>query len=425
MASPPIFISKLDARCPSSAMFAVVDESNQIIACHSLKDDADRDASNRMSGYRVAAGLGVPQDIPTPTAAIGQAYSAPMQGGSVGGGAQPGAVLTPDQGGPSVSAGMDTTQGPGGWTTGYQPGAQFIGSGRPGPSQNTVYGAGGGAMGSGRGLALPDVETRRSGLSWPMQDLEIRSTRSGMRFDGYAAIFDEPSLPMGPAGRQFVETIRPGAFTRSLQTDRDIRMFLNHDPGKLLATRKAGTLELAEDRRGLHVGADLPDTTAGRDLAALLERRDVDSMSFTFKKVRDAWENAETRSLEEVKLFEVSPMTEWAAYPQTTASARSLRQTATRLITEGVKRAYSQSAQDAAQGASILSSLLYLLSAESDEPEQVAQIQSSIDALTSWLASERAEIDTPDDQTMGDAMMRRLPTNVARARLALLTRVPV
>ena len=93
---------------------------------------------------------------------------------------------------------------------------------------------------------------------------------------------------------------------------------LFRSPGQLLATRKAGTLRLSEDSRGLLVDADLPNTTAGRDVAELVRRGDISSMSFTFKKVRDSWtDGGARRSLDEVKLFEVSPMTEWEAYTAT------------------------------------------------------------------------------------------------------------
>ena len=75
-------------------------------------------------------------------------------------------------------------------------------------------------------------------------------------------------------------------------------------------------------------------------------------------------------------------------------SAETLRIVAAR--TEPT-RAYSEAASDAAMGAGALGTLLYLLSCEADEPEQVAMIQCSIDALTEWLTAERAEVGTPDD----------------------------
>jgi hypothetical protein len=59
----------------------------------------------------------------------------------------------------------------------------------------------------------------------------------------------------------------------------------------------------------------------------LLERRDVDSMSFGFQvtSTGDQWsDDGKERILTEVRLFEVSPVTAWPAYPQTSAFVRSL-----------------------------------------------------------------------------------------------------
>jgi hypothetical protein len=60
-------------------------------------------------------------------------------------------------------------------------------------------------------------------------------------------------------------------------------------------------------------------------------------------------------------------------------------------------RAYSEAASDAAMGAGALGTLLYILGAECDEPDQVAMIQASIDSLVEWLNAERAEVGTPGE----------------------------
>ena len=74
---------------------------------------------------------------------------------------------------------------------------------------------------------------------------------------------------------------------------------------------------------------------------------------------------------------------------------------------EGTKSGvrYDPSATDAATGAGILGSILYLIDRESDEPDQVAQLQTAADSLTEWIASERAEIGDEEDVSMVDAAM--------------------
>lgn len=167
---------------------------------------------------------------------------------------------------------------------------------------------------------MTEIERRVTSETWTLPDLDLRVESDGFRFSGYAAVFDSPSEPL-----PYVERIRPGAFTKSLGERRDIRMFVNHDSGALLGSRKAGTLRLTEDERGLKVEADLnPNTTTGRDMAAHLARGDVYSMSFGFQAVRDSWVDDNNRELIEARLWEVSPVTGWPAYPDTAATVRHL-----------------------------------------------------------------------------------------------------
>ena len=100
-----------------------------------------------------------------------------------------------------------------------------------------------------------------------------RAGGAGRRFSGYAATFDSDSEPL-----PFIERIAPGAFTRSLASGFNAKLYVDHDTGRLLATTRAGTLRLTEDARGLRVDADLPDTSDGRDLAeAACDFRDATS----------------------------------------------------------------------------------------------------------------------------------------------------
>lgn len=65
---------------------------------------------------------------------------------------------------------------------------------------------------------------------------------------------------------------------------------------------------------------------------------------------------------------------------------------------------YSSSADDASQGAYIISQLLNLMSEESDEPDELPILQVAFAALTQWLQIEVAEIGTPEDEDESSAM---------------------
>jgi phage head maturation protease len=73
------------------------------------------------------------------------------------------------------------------------------------------------------------------------------------------------------------------------------------------------------------VDADLPDNEWGHPVRDAVVRGDIDSMSFGFNVVKDEWnEKRSERRITEAKLWEVSPVTSWPAYPATSAGVRAL-----------------------------------------------------------------------------------------------------
>jgi HK97 family phage prohead protease len=169
------------------------------------------------------------------------------------------------------------------------------------------------------GATLSKIETRVF-----LNDFEVRETSEGMTLTGYAARFNQPSEPL-----PFTERIAPGAFKRSLRAKNDIKLLWNHDSSMVLGSTRAGTLRLFEDDMGLRVEAVLPDTTAGRDAKVLIQRGDVTGFSFGFTVPAngDSWNTDGTeRTLNSVRLLEVSTGVAFPAYPSTngTAMVRSL-----------------------------------------------------------------------------------------------------
>jgi HK97 family phage prohead protease len=158
--------------------------------------------------------------------------------------------------------------------------------------------------------------------SWDPDEAEVRSVGDGMTFTGYAARFNSKSEYLG-----FYETIEPGAFTRTLKARNEIKAFVNHDTNMVIGSTRAGTLRLTQDEKGLLAEIDLPDTSYGRDLSISVKRGDASGMSFGFNvpKGGDTWsEDGQQRTLREVALMEVSPVTGFPAYKSTSASVRSI-----------------------------------------------------------------------------------------------------
>jgi HK97 family phage prohead protease len=168
--------------------------------------------------------------------------------------------------------------------------------------------------------------------TFTVRDVEARQAEDGtMTLRGYAAVFNDASVPL-----PFIETIAPGAFRKTLSETPDVRLLINHE-GLPLARTKNGTLTLTEDDRGLYMDAQIADTNEGRDLYKLVERGDVDQMSFAFRVIRQKWsEDRTTRTLTEVSLADgdVSVVT-YPAYPTTTVEAREALRTAIEAIKEG------------------------------------------------------------------------------------------
>lgn len=140
---------------------------------------------------------------------------------------------------------------------------------------------------------------------------------------GYAAVFNSRSLDLGG----FIEYVRPGAFTNSLKEGRDVVALVEHEMRDLVGRRKAGTLALEEDDRGLKVDITPLDTQVGRDLMTNVRAGNLDAMSFGFYTRKDTWDVGKTpaiRELLEVELFDVSVVA-FPAYPKTEVGVRSLR----------------------------------------------------------------------------------------------------
>jgi HK97 family phage prohead protease len=148
--------------------------------------------------------------------------------------------------------------------------------------------------------------------------LELKAARSDPRgLEGHAAVFGVDTR-LG----DFVETIRAGAFTATLAGGADVVALIDHDPSRILGRTRSGTLQLREDARGLAFRIELPDTQAARDLLALADRGDLGGMSIGFVAREENW-TGNRRELRAVELREVSVISAWPAYPQTSVEARA------------------------------------------------------------------------------------------------------
>lgn len=171
---------------------------------------------------------------------------------------------------------------------------------------------------------LPSYEVRSITTEIRLEELEAGKAR----IRGYAAVFNSPSQILVAGGKEFVETIKPGAFSRAL-AEADVRGLFNHDANLLLGRRLAGTMQLTEDSRGLAYVIDPPANSVGQNVIEWLRRGDVTGSSFSFSVVADRWAKDDTgrqvRELMDVHLYDVGPVT-FPAYLEASAAYRSLEQ---------------------------------------------------------------------------------------------------
>jgi HK97 family phage prohead protease len=182
-----------------------------------------------------------------------------------------------------------------------------------------------------RSVQSQDVEVRhagwvsreRDGRSVAYTNLELRALEDKNTLIGYAAVFDSPSEPM-----PFIEYVRRGAFSKTLNDGADVRLLIDHE-GVPLARTKSGTLALEEDERGLRVEAELdPANPDAMRVLSAMRRGDLSQMSFAFRTVKDSYNSDRSvRELKEVQLFDVSIVT-FPAYEETVAELRSRNETA-------------------------------------------------------------------------------------------------
>jgi HK97 family phage prohead protease len=101
------------------------------------------------------------------------------------------------------------------------------------------------------------------------------------------------------------------AFAEALRGS-DVYAFVSHDTGRILGHEKAGTVRLSMVPEGLAYEIDLPDTTDGRDTATLVERGDLNSMSFgvvpgKYTTSTQA-DGKQLRTYQSCSLFDISPV---------------------------------------------------------------------------------------------------------------------
>jgi hypothetical protein len=199
-----------------------------------------------------------------------------------------------------------------------------------------------------------DIETRGT-----LKATEVRASKAAGKFEltGRCASYNTPTKINGPSGA-FLEQVAPGAFSRSLRENADVKATFNHSPDHILGRTKSGTLKLQDSKEGLLFRCILdPTNSMHRDVHASVSRGDHSECSFAFKVPPggDSWDTPQDengraiprRTLKDVDLIDVAPAVTYPAYggDATQVSARAAAQQ----VTTGPPAALLQAASDAAR----------------------------------------------------------------------------
>lgn len=126
---------------------------------------------------------------------------------------------------------------------------------------------------------------------------EIKSI-SGRKFEGYGSVFGNRDL----GG----DIVLPGAFAKTLAEHKKAGtmplMYWMHQPDQVPGVWE----DMGEDKDGLYVRGELVDTTLGRDVRTLLEKKAVRGLSMGYQAHDVDWDRDGNRLLKQVSLLEVS-----------------------------------------------------------------------------------------------------------------------
>ena len=174
-----------------------------------------------------------------------------------------------------------------------------------------------------RNTILKEMDRQTENRSFTFSAVEQRNDddKDTLLFTGYASVFNKGYGVRDQRG-QYTETIKPGAFKKTLNEQDDVRFLVNHD-GIPLARTSSGTLELEEDDYGLFVRAELDQSNPTvAEIASAMKRGDLNEMSFAFAAIRDDFDaREENREVTEARLFDVSVVT----YPANPWAGAKLR----------------------------------------------------------------------------------------------------
>jgi len=134
--------------------------------------------------------------------------------------------------------------------------------------------------------------------------IEIRN--DSVLLDGYVNAVERRSKMLSSPRGKFQEVVAEHTFEKALQKNDNVKVLLNHDEKRELASQKQHNVNLFEDNIGLRAQITVTDP----DVIKKAQNNELRGFSFGFNKIDDSWEDTgkgyELRTLKDIDLREVS-----------------------------------------------------------------------------------------------------------------------
>ena len=158
--------------------------------------------------------------------------------------------------------------------------------------------------------------------------MKVEVREDSIQISGYVNAIERYSKPIREnlrgKIRTFIERIKAGVFKTALKRNDDVKVLLNHNHDRVLATTKDGSAKLEEDNIGLRAEVTITD----KEVVEKARNNQLVGWSFGFYANSDELGtegNSETRTITDLDLIEVSILddTKSPAYYGTSIEARS------------------------------------------------------------------------------------------------------
>ena len=153
--------------------------------------------------------------------------------------------------------------------------------------------------------------------------MQVEVRNDSVFISGYVNAVERLSKPIKSKGKLFLERIRAGAFRNALKRNTGVKVLLNHNENRVLATTADGNAVLEEDNIGLRAEITITD----EEVVNKARQRKLSGWSFGFIANDDELStegNDEIRTITDLELLEVSILddTKAPAYYGTSIEAR-------------------------------------------------------------------------------------------------------